>query len=208
MIPMAGYSVNPIFVSQTMPFLWTGPLAKSCSDSKSFQYDSQHIVFPQSSSVAIRVEVFPKKPLVCRFLARSRHISPKYFPITAHPGAKRPRGWFERAPSTKTTICSSPGLQQRHGGPSLAVDDDLVPVMVEDFPPRPVCLYKVGRPLTQSARPCFSADYVLDVWPVGRFPDDPRPYQFVTLDELLLHHRREGRRQPDSLGLDLPSELA
>ena len=77
--------------------------------------------------------------------------------------------------------------------------------MVEDFSPRPVCPRKVGRPLTQGARPCFSADHVLDIRPVSRLPDNPRLDEFVVLDEFLLHHGREGRRQPDCLSLDLPS---
>jgi hypothetical protein len=68
-----------------------------------------------------------------------------------------------------------------------------------------VCQHKVGRPLAQGAGSCFSANYVLDIRPVGRLPDDPRPDEFVVLDEFLLHYRRQGRRQPERQGLDLPS---
>jgi len=61
--------------------LVNGPVSEGLEDSMSFQYDSQHMVLLQSSSVDIRVDVLPRKPWSVD-LARSRHMSPKYFPIT------------------------------------------------------------------------------------------------------------------------------
>jgi hypothetical protein len=76
--------------------------------------------------------------------------------------------------------------------------------VVKDLLLRPVCLYQIGSSFNQGSRSGLEADHILDVWPVGRLPDDSGLDKLVVLDKLLLHHRRESCCQPDCLRPDLP----
>src|SRR6202034_4695799 len=67
-----------------------------------------------------------------------------------------------------------------------------------------MCPDQVSGLLNQSARASFQADQVLNIWPIGRFPDDPRPDQCIMLNKLLLHDWRKGTCQPDGLRPNLP----
>ena len=76
--------------------------------------------------------------------------------------------------------------------------------MVKNLLPGPVYSNQIGSLLNQNARSGFSADHILDIRPIRRLSDDPRLDQLVMLNKLLLHNRREGGSQPNSLGPDLP----
>jgi hypothetical protein len=56
---------------------------------------------------------------------------------------------------------------------------------------RLVYLYQIGSSLNQGTRSGLEADYILDIWPVGRLPDDSRFHELVVLDKLFLYYRRE-----------------
>jgi hypothetical protein len=75
--------------------------------------------------------------------------------------------------------------------PCPTIDDNLVPGMVKDLLLGLVCLYQISSFFNQGTRSGLEADHILDIWPVGRLPDDSRLHEFVILDKLLLHYRKK-----------------
>ena len=76
--------------------------------------------------------------------------------------------------------------------------------MVKDLLPGLVYSNQVSSLLNQGARSGLSADYILDIRPICRLPDDPRLDQLIILDKLLLYNRGESGSQSNSLGPNLP----
>jgi hypothetical protein len=75
--------------------------------------------------------------------------------------------------------------------------------MVKNLLPGLVYSNQVSSLLNQDTRSSLSADYILDIRPIRRLPDNPRLDQLVILNKLLLYNRREGSSQPNNLGPDL-----
>jgi hypothetical protein len=63
--------------------------------------------------------------------------------------------------------------------------------MVKDLLLGPVYLYQISNSLNQDTRSSLEADYILDIWSVGRLPDNSRLHELIVLDKLLLYYKKE-----------------
>jgi hypothetical protein len=75
--------------------------------------------------------------------------------------------------------------------------------MVKNLLPELIYSNQIGSFLNQNIRSGFSVDYIFNIRPIYRFPDDLKYNQFIIFNKLFLYNRKKSGNQSNNLGFNL-----